>query len=319
MLVIFGIFFVNGRCLRKRNCFCTSESINCNGLISIPLAPIDFIRNIKVVDLKRCRLTQLSQLTTLNSWPNLEVVDVRDQQGTFECDINFDFAFKVLTDCVGVTQDYEITSVEDNDTLLFETTTNVLETTGYDTVTPKPPLPVQLSTNQTSSTSVPKSTLHFKPTKRVFPKPATRGLTTIKPSTITGPVIKNLTTTYAKVTRTPFDQETNWTIYKLHAFFIVTSALFIVAIILVIFMIIAYIYGGICTCLSKMRAAICMCLSCRSRHKDHDKDSDEGEGISVSSTTLFDVMELTDITTVPPPSPKRAADTLRPRFHDKEV
>ena len=290
-MVILGIFSINARCLRKRECYCTKESIKCIGLFRIPLVPIEFVKNITVLDFKKCRLSRLSQLRKLNSWPDLKVVDVRDQLTDFQCDIAFDFDFNILTDCKGITETYEMTSSEDNGTFIFETTSNIPEsttsapeTTGYDNFTLKPRLPVKPTTRETSTamsttrnSTRTKSTLSIKPSKRVFPKPGTKGLSTIMSSSTVTPTIKNLTTTSAKLESTPFEQKKDLTFYKLHALLIAMTVLTIVGIIFVIFMIIAYIYGGICTCMMKIRAFICMCSSCRRSHKDNDKDSDQGD------------------------------------------
>ena len=102
--------------------------------------------------------------------------------------------------------------------------------------------------------------------------------------------------------------------FRMHIDLISIAIIFVLALVFTIFIVLVYIYGGICTCVKDLRALICMCLTCRRSGPKDNKDSDQGDGINVSSTTLFDAMVFTDVVINSPlraPVPKRRVDTLR--------
>ena len=285
LIVVLGIIYVHTRCLKSRQCVCTGNTIRCIRLNDIPPVPGEFADKIAILDLKKCRLTRLSQLNKIRSWPALKIVDVRDQLGYFVCDVEPAFHFEILSDCLKLTTVIEMTSQDENDTYFgFETT----QTASYEYIL--------LSSKRDVSTVV--LTTIKKPPRRIFPK---RNSTTIgkSPSHITSTlrsVTKDVTLTANAIKTTPQMDNNTVNKGKLHVIFVIFTVMFTVILVSSLVLIMLHIYGGLCTCVKRVRAIICMCVRCSKNNKDNDKDTDQGDRFSLTSTTLFDVTEMSDIT-----------------------
>ena len=269
--------------------------------------PSEFKEKITVLDLKKCRLTRLSQLNKLKAWAALRIVDVRDQLGYFVCDIQPDFHFELFSDCSKVTQTPEMTTFEENDTYIEFETTQIMD---YETT----------SVSSKNDMSTVFSTTMKKPPRRYFPKPNSTSPRTKRPllSSTMPHATEDVTQPAKRIKSTPYMDVNKAKNGTLHMIFIIFTIVFAVILISSLVLIILHIYGGICTCMKRIRAIICMCTRCNKNNKDNDKDSDQGDKFSITSTTLFDVTEMNEITVLPP-SPLPKIDTLRPRFHDKEA
>ena len=129
VLIAFSLPSIHLRCFGERNCRCLSSLnlVSCHGIIRVPDIPLGTY--VETLDLKRSRLVNISQLTTLNSWPNLKVVDIRDQQTIFKCDRRPTFAFRVLSDC-----EFAETTTEGYDTTVASPTPDYGRIAGLQTI-----------------------------------------------------------------------------------------------------------------------------------------------------------------------------------------
>ena len=125
--------------------------------------------------------------------------------------------------------------------------------------------------------------------------------------------IRNATVT---PTRAILDKLDNKPTNKMWIFLTIITVIIIASAISVIFIVLCYIYGGLCTCMKRMKSLICLCGLCNRlrRHKDRDSD-DGGDQISMTSLTIFDIEEPELKTTLAAPK----VDTLRPRYPDKNL
>ena len=297
----------NARCLGERHCRCIASKLACVGVTHVPDFPVEFIKEIEVLDLRRCRFSRLSQLNDLGTWPNLKFVDIRDQWSLFECDSPSNMHFEFKSDC----NENETTTNGD-----YWDITTQLQTTDTSIETTPSALPL--------STLAPTTKLPL-PTKRRFPLPP-RNMTTTriatKPTVLPTalPTKKPMPTQPVPVTQkaTLVAPTVNTPIKDLRAMYIAMAMTIIFAILFLSMVAVLFIcFKSACFRCRNCTANIWR-SACRTFRDKSDKDSDDGhDNMSASSTVLFDITTIDDTDEITPPAIK--LETIRPRFHDKYV
>ena len=184
LLGIISIFFitsfVDARYLNERNCFRAGTQMRCINLNIIPTFPTAAVEGVTSLDLRLCRFSSIARLTELEKWANLRRVDLREQNGPFNCAEKKVYRFRVLTDCAYLTTMEHTTTGKATSTTLptvktsSETVSNPTDTTSDLSVTWSP---------TTTSVNMPRITSS---TKRPFTQPtSTTTTTTIKASSTT--------------------------------------------------------------------------------------------------------------------------------------